>query len=64
MGAGAQQGNCIDAFGNSLINQTPQCNAANFYRIANAEIAQRYADGPAAGTGKTARPARPPVTSP
>jgi hypothetical protein len=35
VGAGAQQGNCIDAFGNSLINQTPQCNAANFYRLAN-----------------------------
>ena len=64
VGAGAQQGNCIDAFGNSLINQTPQCNAANFYRLANAEIAQRHADGPARpAPARTARPARPRVTS-
>src|SRR6266849_6121914 len=35
VGQGAAQGNCIDAFGNSLINQTPQCNAASFYRLAN-----------------------------
>ena len=34
VGRGARQGNCLDAFGNSLINQTPQCNAANFYRMA------------------------------
>ena len=40
VGRGARQGNCIDAFGNSLINQTPQCNAANFYRMANVEIAR------------------------
>jgi hypothetical protein len=52
VGAGAQQGNCIDAFGNSLINQTPQCNAANFYRMANAEIASGTLTVPAAGTGQ------------
>ena len=52
VGAGAQQGNCIDAYGNSLINQTPQCNAANFYRIANAEIAQGTLTVPPAGTGQ------------
>ena len=52
VGAGATQGNCIDAFGNSLINQTPQCNAANFYRMANAEIARGTLTIPAAGTGK------------
>src|SRR5690242_15521010 len=52
VGAGAQQGNCIDAFGNSLINQTPQCNAANFYRMANAEIAQGTLTVPPAGTGQ------------
>jgi hypothetical protein len=52
VGAGAQQGNCIDAFGNSLINQTPQCNAANFYRLANAEIAQGTLTVPPAGTGQ------------
>ena len=39
VGRGARQGNCIDAYGNSLMNQTPQCNAANFYRMANFEIA-------------------------
>ena len=52
VGAGAAQGNCIDAFGNSLINQTPQCNAANFYRMANAEIARGTLTVPATGTGK------------
>src|SRR6516164_7316032 len=52
VGPGAQQGNCIDAFGNSLINQTPQCNAAGFYRLANAEIARGMLTVPAAGTGK------------
>ena len=52
VGAGAQQGNCIDAFGNSLINQTPQCNAANFYRLANAEIARGTLTVPPAGTGQ------------
>src|SRR6266487_4925983 len=51
VGPGAAQGNCIDAFGNSLINQTPQCNAANFYRMANAEIARGTLTIPAAGTG-------------
>ena len=52
VGAGATQGNCVDAFGNSLINQTPQCNAANFYRMANAEIARGTLKIPAAGTGQ------------
>jgi hypothetical protein len=52
VGPGVRQGNCIDAFGNSLINQTPQCNAANFYRMANAEIARGTLTIPAAGTGK------------
>ena len=52
VGTGATQGNCVDAFGNSLINQTPQCNAANFYRLANAEIAQGTLTVPPAGTGQ------------
>ena len=52
VGAGAQQGNCLDAFGNSLIDQTPQCNAMNFYRMANAEIRRGLLKIPAAGTGK------------
>ena len=52
VGPGARQGNCVDAFGNSLINQTPQCNAANFYRMANAEIARGTLTVPPAGTGQ------------
>jgi hypothetical protein len=52
VGPGAQQANCMDALGNSLINQTPQCNAASFYRMANAEIARGLLKIPAVGTGK------------
>src|SRR6478752_5911825 len=52
VGTGARQGNCIDAYGNSLINQTPQCNAVNFYRMANVEIARGLLKIPATGTGK------------
>ena len=52
VGRGARQGNCIDALGNSLINQTPQCNTANFYRMANAEIARGILKVPATGTGQ------------
>ena len=52
VGPGAAQANCIDALGNSLINQTPQCNAASFYRLANAEIARGILKAPALGTAK------------
>jgi hypothetical protein len=52
VGRGARQGNCVDAYGNSLMNQTPQCNAANFYRMANFEIARGLLKIPATGTGK------------
>ena len=52
VGRGARQGNCLDAFGNSLIDQTPQCNAINFYRMANAEIRRGLLKIPATGTGK------------
>ena len=52
VGRGARQGNCLDAFGNSLIDQTPQCNAINFYRMANAEIRRGLLKIPAIGTGK------------
>jgi hypothetical protein len=55
VGPGVRQGHCIDAFGNSLIDQTPQCNAANFYRMANAEIARGILKIPAIGTGKDGR---------
>jgi hypothetical protein len=56
VGRGARQGNCIDALGNSLINQTPQCNAANFYRMANAEIRSGILKIPATGTAKDGQP--------
>src|SRR5262249_42824605 len=56
VGQGAAQGNCIDAFGNSLINQTPQCNAGAFYRLANAEIARGTLKVPAVGTAKDGQP--------
>jgi hypothetical protein len=56
VGRGARQGNCIDALGNSLINQTPQCNAANFYRLANAEIRRGILKIPATGTAKDGQP--------
>jgi len=52
VGRGARQGNCLDAFGNSLVDQTPQCNAINFYRMANAEIRRGILNIPAAGTGQ------------
>jgi hypothetical protein len=52
VGPGARQGHCLDAFGNSLIDQTPQCNAANFYQMANFEIARGILKIPAAGTGQ------------
>jgi hypothetical protein len=52
VGRGARQGNCLDAFGNSLVDQTPQCNALNFYRMANREIARGTLKVPAAGTGQ------------
>jgi hypothetical protein len=55
VGPGATQANCVDAFGNSLISQTPQCNAANFYRLANAEIARGTLKVPAVGTAKDGR---------
>jgi hypothetical protein len=52
VGRGARQGNCLDAFGNSLVDQTPQCNAVNFYRMANAEIRRGILKIPATGTGQ------------
>ena len=55
VGRGARQGNCLDAFGNSLVDQTPQCNAVNFYQMANNEISARTAEDP----GRGHRPGRP-----
>jgi hypothetical protein len=55
-GAGAQQGNCIDAFGNSIIAQTAACNAEAFYQDANAQIAAGTLKIPAIGTASDGRP--------
>ena len=49
-GAGAQQGNCVDASGQSVIGQVSACNAVNFYNAANAAIAQGTLKVPANGT--------------
>ena len=49
-GAGAQQGNCVDASGQSVIGQVSACNAVNFYNTANAEIARGTLTVPPAGT--------------
>lgn len=54
-GAGAYQGGCIDAFGNSIIAQTPACNAAAFYADANAQIARGTLRVPRLGTGTDGR---------
>jgi hypothetical protein len=49
-GRGARQGNCVDALGQSVIGQVSACNAVNFYRMANAEIAARLLKVPGIGT--------------
>jgi hypothetical protein len=49
-GAGAAQGKCVDALGQSVIGQVSACNAVNFYKTANADIAQGTLKVPAAGT--------------
>jgi hypothetical protein len=49
-GAGATQGLCIDAFGQSIMNQTAACNAAAFYTAANAQIAAGTLAIPLTGT--------------
>jgi hypothetical protein len=49
-GPGAQQGNCVDALGQSVIGQVSACNAVNFYRTANADIARGTLTIPALGT--------------
>ncbi len=49
-GRGARQGNCVDALGQSVIGQVSACNAVNFYRLANFEIAAGRLQVPALGT--------------
>src|SRR6266487_772773 len=55
-GAGAPQGNCVDALGQSVFGQVSACNAAAFYRMANAQIAQGTLKIPAAGTATDGKP--------
>ena len=55
-GAGAVQGGCIDAFGNSIIAQTAACNAQAFYEDANFEIAVGMLTVPALGVGQDGEP--------
>jgi hypothetical protein len=56
VGTGARQGNCVDALGQSLIGQVSACNAVNFYRLANAEIARGVLTVPPAGTSLDGQP--------
>jgi hypothetical protein len=49
-GAGARQGGCVDALGQSVIGQVSACDAVNFYRTANAQIARGTLKIPATGT--------------
>jgi hypothetical protein len=49
-GRGARRGNCVDALGQSLIGQVSACNAVNFYRAADAAIADGALTIPALGT--------------
>ena len=55
-GAGAQQGNCVDASGQSVIGQVSACNAVNFYNTANAEIARGTLTVPPVGTASNGQP--------
>ena len=50
-GAGAREGRCIDAFGNSIMSQTSACNAPAFFAAANALIAAGRLRIPQLGTG-------------
>ncbi len=49
-GAGARQGNCVDASGQSVIGQVSACNAVAFYKAANAAITAGTLKVPATGT--------------
>ncbi len=55
-GQGAQQGRCVDALGQSLIGQVSACNAVNFYKLANAEIARGTLTVPPVGTSLDGQP--------
>jgi hypothetical protein len=49
-GAGAAQGKCVDALGQSVFGQVSACNAVAFYQAANADKANGTVTIPAAGT--------------
>src|SRR5579864_5042841 len=55
-GQGARQGHCVDAYGQSVIGQVSACNAVNFYRTANALIAEGVMKIPATGTSSDGQP--------
>lgn len=55
-GAGAREGNCVDALGQSLIGQVSACNAVDFYNAANADIARGTLKVPALGTADDGQP--------
>src|SRR5271169_1341974 len=55
-GRGAQQGNCVDALGQSVIGQVSACNAVNFYNLANFEIARGTLTVPPVGTSLDGQP--------
>jgi hypothetical protein len=55
-GQGARQGHCVDALGQSVIGQVSACNAVNFYRAANALIADGALQVPAIGTSNDGQP--------
>ena len=55
-GRGARQGNCVDALDQSVIGQVSACNAVNFYRLANSEIASGRLQVPARGTATDGQP--------
>jgi len=56
VGNGARQGNCVDASGQSLIGQVSACNAVNFFRLANAEMARGTLQVTPAGTSTDGQP--------
>ncbi len=55
-GRGAQQGNCVDALGQSVIGQVSACNAVNFYNLANSEIARGTLTVPLSGAATDGQP--------
>jgi hypothetical protein len=55
-GAGATQGRCVDALGQSVIGQVSACNAVAFYQAASRDIANGTLQVPAAGTAANGQP--------